>query len=94
MAATLSKKEKPAGALLIFGKGPSKGGPASGQSDADDTGDTEESEPDVPADFEDYAAQALPELEGEPERMHALWKAMQACMKAGMGGMGGKKESY
>ena len=40
---------------------------------------SEPSESAVPEDFEDYALTAFPDLEGDPERIEALYNAMMVC---------------
>ena len=49
---------------------------------------------DVPEDFEAYAVEAFPDLEGDPVRLRALKDAIHACMRAGEAGEyeGGEEE--
>lgn len=74
----MAKVKSPALAL-VFGGGKSSPGRGASESEDDDEMSEEEGEGEIPADFEDYAIQAFPELEGKPERLKALRKAMMAC---------------
>lgn len=76
----MAKVKGPALAL-VFGGGKSSPGRGASESEDDemDEASEEEGEGEIPADFEDYAVQAFPELEGKPERLKALRKAMMAC---------------
>ena len=84
------KVKAPAALLIAFGKkskarGSGGGmGMSSGMGDGaeEDESDDEDESESLPEDFEDYAITAFPELEGEPERLQALYRAMKAC--AGM----------
>lgn len=71
---------------IVFGPKP-KGGkkPPVGAGMDDDMAeaDDHEEEAELPPDFESYALEAFPELEGDTARTTALWKAVQACVKAG-----------
>jgi hypothetical protein len=70
------KKEGGSALALIFGKG-KKGGMA--EPEADPEMDSAEDH-DIPPDFEDEAIRFMPELEGDPARMDAFWKAVKACV--------------
>lgn len=72
--------------VIAFGKkkpgAMGKRGSPMGMSDHDDemAEDPEMGESDEPPpDFEDEAIKAFPELEGSPERIQALYRAMKAC---------------
>lgn len=68
-------------AALVVGK-KKPGMPMMGE-DTEPDADSESGEDygGLPPDFEDEAIKAFPELEGSPERLDALWKAMRACME-------------
>lgn len=67
------------GLASMFGKAP-VGKPAGADSDPMASEEPFESEgSDVPPDFEDYAAIAFPELDGDAARMKALYQAVKAC---------------
>lgn len=58
-------------ASSIFGKGGSTPPEPGTEPDMDD---------EVPEDFEAYAVEAFPELEGKPDKLAALKKAIHACV--------------
>lgn len=68
--------------------GKAYGGDASGDyqsslaSDGDDMG-SDPGASDVPPEFEARAAEAFPDLQDDPARMSAFWKAIQACVDGG-----------
>ncbi len=68
-------------AIVFGGKpmGKSKGKPM-GKPAEDEDEDYEDDE--MPPAFEQHAAEAFPELEDDPKRLMALWKAVRACMGA------------
>lgn len=75
--AAAKKVKAPAALLLLAGKGSGKPGsePAMGEDDEE----AEEGD-DVPPDFEEEAVAAFPELDGKPERIAALHRAVKCCM--------------
>ncbi len=67
------------GLASMFGKAP-VGKPAGAGSDPMASESEYKSEGSgVPPDFEDYAATAFPDLEGDAARMKALYQAVKAC---------------
>lgn len=66
------KVKAPAALLLLAGKGSAKAGPKpDGDEESEDMGD------EVPPDFEEEAIAAFPELDGSPERIAALHRAIK-----------------
>lgn len=49
---------------------------------ADEAPDAEAEDTEIPEDFEAYAIEAFPDLEGDPVRLKALKDAIHACMRA------------
>lgn len=69
------KKEGGSALAIVFGK--KKGGmenPPAPDMEAD------EGDYSIPPDFEDEAIKFMPELEGDPARMEAFWRAVKACV--------------
>lgn len=65
---------------VVFG-GKAKGGSMPPEADAEPEDDGE-----IAEDFEAYAVEAFPDMEGSPDRMMALKRAIRACVKADKAG--------
>lgn len=77
--AAAKKVKAPAALILALGKGPAKAGSKPGAMGEDAEDDADESS-EVPPDFEEEAIAAFPELDGETERLAALYRAVKCCM--------------
>lgn len=67
----MATKDKAPALALVFGKAKGGSTPPEAESDEDET---------VPADFEDYAVQAFPEVEDNHERLRALYRMVKSCV--------------
>ncbi len=73
-------KAKGPALAIVFGKGkPSKGGREDME---DDEYEDDEYSDDGLEEFEQQIIEAFPELEDDPKRIDAFWKAIKACVKA------------
>lgn len=64
----------------------SAAGDDDGEMDEPAYGDDEGGGEELPPDFEASAGEAFPELQGDSDRMMALWRAIKACVDGGKPG--------